>query len=90
MFDLWIYKQPKKSSLLKELYEVERAKEGWTLSMEELSQKLELGSKLERLNLLEEINLLLEKSQALWLKEGDQNIKYFHKMSNSLRKIDII
>jgi hypothetical protein len=52
-------------------------------------KKLALSMELERLLLCEEISWRL-KSQAIWLKEGDKNTKFFHRVANSNRRNNFI
>lgn len=44
---------------------------------------------LEMTILLEEVSRM-KKSRALWLKEGDKNTKFFHRVANSNRKCNIV
>ncbi len=45
----------------------------------------ELKIEVERLAHLEELSWC-QKSHVLWLREGDKNTKFFHKMANSYRR----
>jgi hypothetical protein len=51
--------------------------------------KSSLLAGLEKLLLMEEISWR-QKSRVLWLKEGDKNSKFFHKIANSHRKTNTI
>jgi hypothetical protein len=46
-------------------------------------------SKLERTLFQEEVSCR-QKSRALWLKEGDQDTKFFHRLANSYRRNNTI
>ena len=55
------------------------------LSLEELEAKKEAMKKYKKLVLLEEI-MWRQKSREVWLKEGDRNTSFFHKMVNAHRR----
>ncbi|XP_035544681.1 uncharacterized protein LOC118348042 [Juglans regia] len=56
---------------------------------EENIRKCQVVAELERLTLMEEISWR-QKSRALWLREGDKNTKFFHRMANAHRRFNYI
>jgi hypothetical protein len=76
--------QSKHQKLLHSLHELGTAGERRVLSDFEKSKRLRLINDLETNMYLEEI-CWCQKSQVTWLKEGDKNTKYFHKVANSHR-----
>uniref|UniRef100_A0A2N9H5P7 Reverse transcriptase domain-containing protein n=1 Tax=Fagus sylvatica TaxID=28930 RepID=A0A2N9H5P7_FAGSY len=59
------------------------------LSSEEQLAKGHLKTELEKVLLMEEINCR-QKSRALWLREGDNNTRFFHRIANSNRRFNTI
>ncbi len=79
----------KKNALLNELHVLESLAENRVLTTEEKGTMDRVSHELEQNLLLEEISLR-QKSRVLWLKEGDKNLKFFHHMANSHRRINTI
>jgi hypothetical protein len=75
----------KKKELLEGIKELECFEEARGLVEEERVRKSDMVKELEKTLLFEE-DLWRKKSRALWLKEGDNNTKFFHRVANSHRR----
>jgi chromatin segregation and condensation protein Rec8/ScpA/Scc1 (kleisin family) len=75
----------KKKELLEGINELEGFEESRGLVEEEPVRKSDMIREMEKTLLFEEINWR-QKSRALWLKEGDNNTKFFHRVANSHRR----
>jgi hypothetical protein len=74
----------KQLQLMAELSQLDEKEERGGLSTAERNNRKAVVGELDKLAHLEEISWR-QKSRVLWLKEGDNNTKYFHNMANSNR-----
>uniref|UniRef100_A0A2N9IM18 Reverse transcriptase domain-containing protein n=1 Tax=Fagus sylvatica TaxID=28930 RepID=A0A2N9IM18_FAGSY len=75
----------KQLQLTAELSQLDEQEERGGLSTAERNNRKAVVGELDKLAHLEEI-FWRQKSRVLWLKEGDNNTKYFHKIANSNRR----
>ena len=59
------------------------------LSLEEAIERVKARDDYEKWAILEEVSWR-QKSREVWLKEGDRNTSFFHKMANSHRRRNVI
>jgi hypothetical protein len=78
-----------KKKLENDLCELDLIAEERPLSDEEILKRDESSRNLEQHVFLEEVSWR-QKSRALWLKEGDSNTKFFHRLANSHRRHNMI
>jgi hypothetical protein len=80
-----------KSKLQTELLEFDIVEDRRPLEVEEKvkKKKIQVQANYEKLLLMEEISWR-QKSRALWLKEGDKNSNFFHRLANSNRRTNSI
>ena len=79
----------KKQALWSKLNVLDAKEENHRLTAEEKLEQSNLHTDIEKLTLMEEISWR-QKSRVLYLKEGDANTKFFHRMANSNRKIMVL
>ncbi|XP_059288430.1 uncharacterized protein LOC132041754 [Lycium ferocissimum] len=75
-----------RKNLLSQMAELDEVLGDRVLTEEETVKKAALFMEYEELIKNEEISWR-QKSRALWLKEGDRNTKFFHKVANAHKKI---
>ena len=79
----------KKTRLFQELQSLDSIEEVRVLTEEERLTHTRTKMELEKTILLEEISWR-QKSRALWLREGDKNTRFFHRVANSNRRVNTI
>ena len=79
----------RKKNLLTELMGLDAREELLGLSNEEQIRRIQLKRDIEQLASLEEISWR-QKSQALYVKERDNNTRFFHRLANSHRNANFI
>jgi hypothetical protein len=77
----------KKKELLEGIRELDAIEECRSLEEDERVRKIDMSREIEKTLLFEELNWR-QKSRALWLKEGDKNTNFFHRVANSHRKFN--
>ena len=75
----------RKKCLLSELLDLDMREGMQVLTMAEKARKIEIKVEIESLASLEEISWR-QKSRALFLKEGDNDTRFFHRLANSHRR----
>ncbi|KAG5622396.1 hypothetical protein H5410_007614 [Solanum commersonii] len=78
-----------RKKLLEQMAYLDTEREDKVFTDEEIAKKSELLLKYEELLKKEEISWR-QKSRVLWLKEGDKNTKFFHKMANAHKRYNNI
>ena len=79
----------RKNALLAELNGLDVDLDSYIPSVEDRVRKEQVIAEVDHLILMEEISLR-QKSRALWLKEGDKNSKFFHRIATSNRNRNTI
>ena len=75
----------RKKCLLTELLELDMREELQILSLEDRSRRTTIKADIKHLASLEEISWR-QKSKALFIKEGDNDTRFFHRLANSYRR----
>ena len=79
----------RKKNLLTKLMGLDAREESVGLSNEDQHRRIQLKGDIEHLASLEEISWR-QKSRALFVKEGDNNTRFFHRLVNSRRNANLI
>ena len=79
----------RKKNLLTELMGLDVREESVGLSNEDQNRRIQLKGDIEHLVSLEEISWR-QKSRALYVKEGDNNTRFFHRLADSHRNANLI
>jgi hypothetical protein len=78
-----------KKQLMADLRAIDVLEESRPLSVEERGRRELISAGLEKVILMDEISWR-QKSRLLWLKEGDKNSSFFHRIANSNRNTNTI
>jgi hypothetical protein len=77
----------KKKELFEGIRELDLIEEFRCLEEDEKIHRVDMAREMEKTLLFEEMSWR-QKSRALWLKEGDKNTIFFHRVANSHRKFN--
>ena len=75
----------RKKCLLSKLLDLDMREGMQVLTTADKARKIKIKAEIESLASLEEISWM-QKSRALFLKQGDNNTRFFHKLANSHRR----
>ena len=75
----------RKKCLLSKLLDLDMREGMQVLTTADKARKIKIKAEIESLASLEEISWM-QKSRALFLKKGDNNTRFFHKLANSHRR----
>ncbi|KAF3645754.1 putative COP9 signalosome complex subunit 4-like [Capsicum annuum] len=79
----------RKQEVLRQLAELEETQEHRALEAEEITSRLTLNMKFEDVANREKI-AYRQRSRAVWLKQGDRNTDFFHRIANAHRSTNTI